>query len=105
MEIPTTKTLYVSDPVTCASKEFIVGASLDFKDVTDELYREFVFPGGDVVRVDAPALINVKAPPNGRRPGGGSLRIIHLDGSVTYIPYGWIALRWFPRPGRATVAF
>lgn len=75
----------------------------DWKNLTDEEYRVFQYPEGEV-RVDNPALVYVKAPPAGTR-GGGSMRIILLDGSVQYIPYGWLSFRWVPRKGCPTVAF
>lgn len=96
--------LEIVSPDTKARMHFDVSRGLDFKKVTDEIWREFVFPDGSKVRVDRPALTCVKAPPAGRS-GGGSLRIICLDGTVTYIPYGWISLRWMPRPGHPAVAF
>lgn len=98
------KTLETRDPVTQERVTFVVGAELEFKDVTDEYSRTFTFPGGDRVVIQSPAFIMTKAPPKGTV-GGGSLRIIGLNGVVTYIPYGWISLSWVTRAGRPVVAF
>lgn len=98
------KTISTRDPVTQDKVEFVVGADLEFKDVTDEYSRTFTFPGGDRVVIPSPAFIMTKAPPKGTV-GGGSLRVIGLNGVVTYIPYGWISLSWVTRAGRPVVAF
>lgn len=97
------KRIDVRHPMTGNMLSFDVAAELEFKDVTDEEWREFIYPDA-AVKVTEPALICTKAPPPGTR-GGGSLRIICLNGTVTYIPHGWVCLNWKPRPGFPSVAF
>lgn len=55
-----------------------------------EEWREYVFPGGEIVRIDNPQFLIVSD--NGHRIGAGE--ISH------YIPYGWIQLRWKNQPQR-----
>lgn len=55
-----------------------------------EEYREYIFPGDEVVRIDNPQFLIVSD--NGHRVGAGE--ISH------YIPYGWIQLRWKNKPER-----
>src|SRR6266404_1785668 len=98
------KTVTVTHPETGVGLSFQVNAALDFKELTDDLSRSFEFPGGDVITVDKPALMAGKPNIYGI-PGGGSMRIIDLGGAVHSIPYGWLRLKWSPRPGFPTVAF
>ena len=70
--------------------------TLDFKDISDEQYREYVFAGGETVRVTGLSL-HVSA--------SGGHRIIGADGLAHYIPAGWVHLRWLPKPGSAFFQF
>ena len=70
--------------------------TLEFKDISDEVYREYIFPGNEVVRVVGVGL-HVSA--------SGGHRIQGADGFAHYIPAGWIHLRWEPKPGKPLFAF
>lgn len=60
-------------------------------DISMELFREYVFPGGERVKVDAPTTLMVSD--NGHRVGD-------VHGISHYIPYGWIHLYWHNKPDR-----
>ncbi len=77
---------------------------LEFKDLSDEQYREYVFPNGSVVRINNPKGLNVKAPPAGTI-GGGSHRVLDEAGLSHYIPAGWVHLSWKVKEGRSPFAF
>ncbi len=57
---------------------------------TKEVWREYRFPGGEIVHIDKPQFLIVTD--NGHRIGAGT--ISH------YIPYGWIELKWLNRDDR-----
>ena len=58
--------------------------------VDREEWRKYYFPGGDIVRIEAPQFLIVSD--NGHRIGCGE----HSE----YIPYGWFRLRWKNKEGR-----
>lgn len=70
--------------------------AIEFKSIEDEQFREYVFPGGEVVRVYGIAL-NVSS--------SGGHRIKGSDGFAHYIPSGWIHLRWMPKNENEMFAF
>jgi len=76
--------------------EFRNNSGLIFKDITDEQYREYVFPNG-VIRVDEPIFVNVSA--------SGGHRVFAADGKSHYIPKGWMDLRWEAKEDRPHFAF
>ncbi len=49
-----------------------------------ELWREYRFPGNEIVRIELPKILIVSD--NGHRIMAGSISY--------YIPYGWISLQW-----------
>ena len=55
-----------------------------------EEWREYRFPGGEIVHIDAPQFLIVSD--NGHRIGAGTVSY--------YIPYGWIELKWLNRSDR-----
>ena len=64
---------------------------LTFIDISTEVYREYVFPNCEVVRINAPTGVNVSA--------SGGHRVLDAAGISHYIPTGWIHLRWEAKPG------
>lgn len=71
--------------------------NLSTKNISDELYREYIFPCGSVVRLDQPSKLNVSA--------RGGHRVVTSDGMSHYIPYTWIHLRWRVKDGAEPFAF
>ena len=57
----------------------------EFKDISDEEYREYVFGPDKVIRVVGDKL-HVSA--------SGGHRIVGRDGLAYYVPAGWLLLRW-----------
>lgn len=55
-----------------------------------EDWREYIFPGGETVRIENPQFLIVSD--NGHRIGCGELS--------HYVPYGWIDLIWKNKDGR-----
>ncbi len=75
---------------------FMNKSNLDFADISDEEYREYVFVVGDkevIVKIDKPLRLNVSKT--------HSHRIYAADGMSHYIPAGWIHLRWKAKEGSA----
>ena len=61
-----------------------------------EFWREYVFPGGDVVRIEEPMTLIISE---------GGHRIVDSAGMSHYVPTGWVHLRWMNRPERGGVGF
>ena len=81
------------------TKIYSENPDLDFKDISSELYRVYVFPaareGGKNAeyRIEEPDAASFKAPV-GAWCGGGSHRVVDRAGKAHYIPSGWIAMYW-----------
>lgn len=63
-------------------------------DISNEAWREYTFPGGEVVRVENPIALNSK-----RKPEGDSHRIKARDIRTQacrshYIRAGWLRIEW-----------
>lgn len=74
------------------SPRFENATPLVFEDISSELYREYRFLGGDVVRIEAPLKLNVSE--------SGGHRIFDAEGVSHYVPAGWIHLSWVARDGK-----
>ena len=70
---------------------------LEFKDITNNTYRRYTFPGGDTVCIMHPVSLNVS-------PSGGH-RICDKAGKSHYIPPKWIHLVWEQKEGCEPFAF
>lgn len=66
-----------------------------FADISNELYRTYTFPTGEVT-INEPVKLSVK-----RKPEGDSHRIIDAAGNSHYIPAGWLKLSWKGKEGVA----
>lgn len=71
--------------------EFKNATALTFADISNESFREYVFPRGEIVRISEPMRLHVGA--------SGGHRLFSADGTSHYIPTGWIHLRWVAKPG------
>jgi hypothetical protein len=72
--------------------EFRNASGLEFKDISAEEFRRYRFPGGDVVKIDAPQLLHVST--------SGGHRIFDGAGTSHYIPAGWVHLEWKAAEGK-----
>lgn len=63
---------------------------LKFADISTEVYRTYIYPGGEMVRIDNPTHLNVSK--NGHR-------ILDGQGVSHYMPQGWIHLFWEVKEG------
>lgn len=72
-------------------------SGIDFKDITSEEFREYIFPQGEVVRITAPARINISK--------SGGHRIVDTNGVSHYISKGWLELRWKAKEGQPAFVF
>lgn len=70
-------------------REFRNTSGLDFTDISTERYREYLFHGGDIVKIDDPVKLHVSK--------SGGHRIFSKDGLCHYIPNTWIHLSWKAR--------
>lgn len=73
------------------SIQFRNASSLKFKNIDDEEYREYIFPDGQIIRINRPLYLNVSK--------SGGHRLFDKSGMCHYIPYKWIHLRWRAREG------
>jgi len=64
---------------------------LEFDDISSEQFREYVFPEGEVVRIESPQKLHVSE--------SDSHRILDAQGESHYIPPKWIHLRWKTKDG------
>lgn len=76
---------------------------LEWKDISNEAYRIYTFPGGDEVRIDKPQKLAI-TPPLTNRVGGGSHRVV-AEGQDHYISYGWLSIRWIGHDGKSAYTF
>jgi hypothetical protein len=76
---------------------------LEFKDISSEMYREYIYPDGSKVMIENPVAVAVK--PTHRPFGGGGHRIVDKEGKGHYIPPGWIHLYWDNKPGLPRIQF
>lgn len=80
-------------------KQYSDNKDLNFKDISTELYRVYVFPPvreGDKCieyRIEEPDAASFKSPEKAWC-GGGSHRVVDMSGKAHYIPSGWIAMYW-----------
>lgn len=58
----------------------------EFDDISSEAYREYVFPNDQIVRITAPARLNVSA--------SGGHRVFDAAGVSHYVAPGWLEVRW-----------
>ncbi len=70
---------------------------MEFKSLETEVYREYSFPDGSKVRIEAPKALNVSA--------SGGHRIEDCAGLAHYIPAGWNHLTWQVKLGLPAFAF
>lgn len=65
---------------------------LDWASLTNEAYREYVYPDGGIYRIDNPVALAIKPGSNGHRVVSEGLesdrRVSH------YVEGGWLAIRW-----------
>lgn len=66
--------------------DFRNATDYDFDFIASELWREYVFSDGSVVRIDLPRFLYVSK--------SGGHRIYDYERTSHYIPPGWIHLRW-----------
>ncbi len=62
-------------------------------DISDEEWREYVFPGRETIRIEGPSRLLVVSKPN-----GDSHRVLTKDGYSWYIPRGWLGIFWKADP-------
>ena len=76
---------------TATAREFVNDTELEFTDISSELWREYRFAGGDLIRIEHPLKLNVS--------DSGGHRIFDAAGRSHYIPPGWLHLVWESREG------
>jgi len=75
-----------------------VTKDLEWKDISEESYREYTFLNGVSYKIVNPIALNVS--------DSGGHRIYDDKGVSYYIPYIWIALKWEGKEkGEAQYAF
>jgi hypothetical protein len=75
---------------------FINKSGLDFKDISTEEWREYVYET-KTIRIEFATQINVS-------PSGGH-RLFSEDGVSHYIPSGWLHLKWKSKQGEPNFVF
>ena len=66
-------------------------------DISMEDYREYVFPGGDILRIEKPVALHVT--------GRGSHFVIDSESVAVYVSSKFIAIRWHNREGIPRIGF
>lgn len=59
---------------------------LEFKDISNEEYRIYVFPEYVTIRIDKPTHLNISK--------SGGHRLLDENGESHYIPTGWVQIKW-----------
>jgi hypothetical protein len=72
-------------------KHFKNSSELEFKDISHEAARIYVYPGGDLIEIIEPRKLHVSA--------SGGHRIFDAAGNSWYIPGNYIAIRWNVKQG------
>lgn len=70
---------------------------LEFKDISTEVYREYMYSNGGVLRVEKPIQIAISR--------SGNHRIITEDGMSYIVAPQWLAIRFKVKPGAANFSF
>jgi hypothetical protein len=70
---------------------------MEFKDLTDELYRVYEFPNGTTVQISQPTKLNVSE--------SGGHRVLDANGISHYVPTGWNHLYWKVKAGKKPFSF
>lgn len=65
---------------------------LAFDDISSEEWREYTFPGGDVVRIEQPLRLHVSERGH---------RVFDAAGQSHYVPMTWIHIEWKAKDGAA----
>jgi hypothetical protein len=78
---------------------FINGTDLEFKDISDETYRVYVFSDIEI-RIENPLKLHVTF-----KKSGHSHRIYDAQGVSHYIPSGWKHLYWQVKEGQPNFVF
>jgi len=74
-------------------KDTIFTDNLDliFYDISEELYRTYIYPDG-IITIEKPLAVCWKEE---YRPFGGSPhRVVDSQGTAHYLPAGWIGMEW-----------
>lgn len=72
--------------------DFINESGLTFVDISSEEWREYRYPDGGSVRIDAPTKLHVSK--------AGGHRIFDNQGVSHYVNSGWRHLSWKAREGQ-----
>lgn len=72
--------------------EFRNNSGLEFKDISSEASRTYLFPHGIKVKISEPQKLNVSA--------SGGHRVFDSAGTSHYIPSGWVHLEWVAKEGK-----
>jgi hypothetical protein len=67
------------------ASEFRNGTGYEFKDISSEEYRIYVFPDM-MITINAPLLLHVSS--------SGGHRVLDANGCSNYIPAGWRQIQW-----------
>ena len=62
----------------------------EWTDISSEEWREYTFPGKEVIHIDAPTHLHVSE--------SGGHRLLDSVGISHYVPKGWIHLKWEGSP-------
>ena len=70
-------------------------AKNQWKDISEEVYREYIYRDGHVISIAYPKMLRV----NESSLGGHSHRIETVAGDAYYIAPGWDPIRWRVKEG------
>jgi len=78
--------------LTDVKSKFKAPEGMNFRDISAEKFRVYVFDSGAKVTINNPVYLNVSK--------NGGHRVFDASGVSHYIPYKWIHLYWEPRDGK-----
>lgn len=80
--------------ITMDNVRIIAGA--EFKNISDEEWRVYVYPNGGQVHIQSPQWLHIKRQTESLH----SHRIVDRKGTSWYIPSGWVAINWQSPAGK-----
>lgn len=73
------------------SPEWQALAAAGWKDISNESYREYIYPSGKTLRINEPCRVLITPSSDGP---GLAHRVATADEEAYYVKPGWIAIKW-----------
>lgn len=88
------------------SAKFTNNPELQFQDIGDEDWREYLYPGGNTLTIKDPVALAVSVSSSAPKVGSQqSHRVVDHAGVCHYVSPGWLAVSWKVLSGRKPCSF